>query len=81
VSARWVPKMLTEEHKSKRMAAWLLCLESFAITKMKENHSWKASLQEMKHGCTSSTQSQKETLLQKTVVPHFTSLGKEHYHE
>jgi hypothetical protein len=58
VSACWVPKMLTEEHKSK---IWLLHLKIFAVTKMKENHSWKASLREMKHGFTNSPQSQKRT--------------------
>jgi hypothetical protein len=58
VSACWVPIMHTEEHKSKRR---LLCFKIFAITKMKENRSWKASLREMKHGVTSSPQRQKET--------------------
>jgi hypothetical protein len=42
-------KMLTMEHKIKRMTACLNC-------------SWTASLQEMKHWFTSSHQSQKETM-------------------
>jgi hypothetical protein len=50
--------MLTEEHKSKRMAA---SLENLDITKMKGNRSWKALLWEMKHRFTSSPQIQKET--------------------
>jgi hypothetical protein len=43
VSARWVLKMLTEEHKSKRIAA------SFENLCCYQDNSWKASLREMKH--------------------------------
>jgi hypothetical protein len=39
---------------------WLLHLQIFAITDMKENHLWKTSLRVMKHGFISSHQSQKE---------------------
>jgi hypothetical protein len=46
LSARWVLKMLTKEHRKER----LLCLEIFAGTKMKENRSWKALLRDIKHG-------------------------------
>jgi hypothetical protein len=38
VPARWVLKMLTEEHKLKE---WLFRLKFFTVTKMKENHLWK----------------------------------------
>jgi hypothetical protein len=67
--------------RSTKAKQWLLRLKIFAVTKMKENQSWKASLWEMKHGFTSSPLSQKETPLQKTDVPYFTSLGKEQYYE
>jgi hypothetical protein len=57
MSACWVPKLLTEEHESKRMAALLenLCCYQDDVESFMEN-----IISEMEHGFMSSPQSQKE---------------------